>query len=45
MMAHGGKSSGVLMRGVLPDAERGVTDLSNHLESGRLADLVPEAIA
>jgi lipoprotein-releasing system permease protein len=41
MMAHGGKSSGVLMRGVLPDAERGVTDLSNHLESGRLADLVP----
>jgi lipoprotein-releasing system permease protein len=41
LMAHGGKSSGVMMRGVLPDAERRVTDLADHLESGRLADLVP----
>ena len=41
MMVHGGKSSGVLMRGVLPEAERRVAALSAHLESGHLADLVP----
>jgi lipoprotein-releasing system permease protein len=41
MMAHDGKASGVMMRGVLPDEERRVTDLGDHLESGRLADLVP----
>jgi lipoprotein-releasing system permease protein len=41
MMARDGKSSGVMMRGVLPDEERRVTDLGEHLESGRLADLVP----
>ncbi|HEX4152785.1 MAG TPA: lipoprotein-releasing ABC transporter permease subunit [Steroidobacteraceae bacterium] len=41
LMAHAGKSSGVLMRGVLPDQERRVADLGPHLESGRLADLLP----
>lgn len=41
MMVRRGRSSGVMMRGVLPDAERRVADLGRHLESGRLADLVP----
>ena len=41
LMVHEGKSSGVMMRGVVPDEERRVTDLDDHLESGRLADLVP----
>jgi lipoprotein-releasing system permease protein len=39
MMTHAGKSSGVLMRGVLPDEERRVADLSKHLLSGHLGDL------
>jgi lipoprotein-releasing system permease protein len=41
LMVHDGKSSGVMMRGVLPDEERRVTDLGDHLQSGRLADLMP----
>jgi lipoprotein-releasing system permease protein len=41
LMVHDGKSSGVMMRGVIPDQERRVTNLGDHLESGRLADLVP----
>ena len=41
LMVHQGKSSGVMMRGVVPAEERRVTDLDDHLESGRLADLVP----
>ncbi len=41
MMTHGGSSAGILMRGVLPDAERRVADLGPHLLSGRLSDLVP----
>jgi lipoprotein-releasing system permease protein len=41
LMVRDGKSSGVMMRGVLPEQERRVTDLGAHLESGRLADLVP----
>jgi len=41
MMTHGDKSAGILLRGVLPDAERRVADLSPHLLSGRLSDLVP----
>jgi len=41
MMTHGDKSSGVLLQGVLPDAERRVVDLGPHLLSGRLSDLVP----
>lgn len=40
MMTHGDKSSGVLLQGVLPDAERRVVDLAPHLLSGRLSDLV-----
>ena len=41
MMTRGDKSAGVLMRGVLPDAERRVADLSRHLLAGHLSDLVP----
>jgi lipoprotein-releasing system permease protein len=41
MMTHAGKSAGVLLRGVLPQDERRVVDLSRHLESGRLSDLTP----
>ncbi len=41
MMTHGGNSTGILMRGILPDAERRVADLGPHLLSGRLSDLVP----
>jgi lipoprotein-releasing system permease protein len=41
MMTHGDKSAGILLRGILPDAERRVADLTSHLESGRLGDLVP----
>jgi len=41
MMTHGDKSSGVLLQGVLPDAERRVVDLAPHLLSGRLSDLIP----
>jgi lipoprotein-releasing system permease protein len=43
MMSRGGESSGVLLRGVSPDAEAQVVDLGPHLLSGRLADLVPGA--
>jgi lipoprotein-releasing system permease protein len=39
MLIHGDKSSGVLVRGVLPGAESRVVDLAPHLESGRLTDL------
>jgi lipoprotein-releasing system permease protein len=41
MMIHGDKSSGVLLQGVLPEAEGRVVDLGPHLQSGRLSDLVP----
>ncbi len=41
LVTHGGKSSGILMRGILPDAERKVADLTPHLVSGNLIDLVP----
>jgi lipoprotein-releasing system permease protein len=41
MMTHGDKSDGVLMRGVLPDAERRVADLSRHLLAGHLSELTP----
>ena len=40
MMIHGDKSSGVLMRGILPDAERRVVDLAPHLTGGHMGDLV-----
>jgi lipoprotein-releasing system permease protein len=39
MLIHGDKSSGVLLRGVLPGAERQVVDLQPHLLSGRLDSL------
>jgi lipoprotein-releasing system permease protein len=39
MMTHGDHSSGVLVRGILPDAERQVVDLSAHLLSGSMTDL------
>jgi lipoprotein-releasing system permease protein len=41
MLIHGERSSGVMLRGVLPDGERRVVDLSPHLLSGRMSDLVP----
>jgi lipoprotein-releasing system permease protein len=41
LMRHADKSSGVLVRGVLPDDERRVADLTPHLLSGRLSDLTP----
>jgi lipoprotein-releasing system permease protein len=41
MVTHGDKSAGILLRGVLPDAERKVADLSRHLLSGHLSDLKP----
>jgi lipoprotein-releasing system permease protein len=39
MMTHGDKSAGILLRGVLPDAEGKVVDLKPHFLSGRLSDL------
>jgi lipoprotein-releasing system permease protein len=41
LMTFGNKSSGVQLRGVLPDAEARVVNLSPHLLSGSLSDLVP----
>ena len=41
LVTHGDKSAGVLLRGVMPDLERKVADLTPHLQSGSLADLVP----
>jgi lipoprotein-releasing system permease protein len=41
MLIHGDRSSGVMVRGVLPDGERRVVDLSPHLLSGRMSDLEP----
>jgi len=39
MLIHGDRSSGVLLRGVLPEPERRVVDLRPHLLSGRMSDL------
>ena len=41
MVTHGDQSAGILLRGVLPDAEREVADLAPHLLSGRIGDLAP----
>ena len=41
LMMHGAKSSGVLMRGILPAEEARVVDLGPHLLSGRLDELTP----
>jgi lipoprotein-releasing system permease protein len=43
LMVHGDKSSGVLLRGIMPYAEEQVVDLKSHLLSGQLADLIPGA--
>jgi lipoprotein-releasing system permease protein len=43
LMVRGEKSSGVLLRGIMPYAEEKVVDLDSHMVSGRLADLVPGA--
>jgi lipoprotein-releasing system permease protein len=40
MVTHGNESAGLLLRGVEPDVERQVADLSPHLQSGKLSDLV-----
>src|SRR5271170_506382 len=39
LMTHGDKSSGVLLRGILPQAESRVIDLESHLLSGQLGSL------
>jgi lipoprotein-releasing system permease protein len=39
MLIHGDRSSGVLLRGVLPQAEQRVVDLQPHLLSGSMSDL------
>jgi lipoprotein-releasing system permease protein len=39
MLIHGDRSSGVLLRGVLPQLEQRVVDLQPHLLSGRMSDL------
>ncbi len=41
MLVHGDKSAGVLLHGIVPEDERRVADLSEHLLSGHLADLEP----
>ncbi|MGO9514362.1 MAG: lipoprotein-releasing ABC transporter permease subunit [Steroidobacteraceae bacterium] len=41
MMTRGERSAGVLMQGVVPEAERRVADLEPHLLAGHLSDLVP----
>jgi lipoprotein-releasing system permease protein len=43
LMVHGDKSSGVLLRGIMPYAEEKVVDLSSHMVSGQLADLAAGA--
>jgi lipoprotein-releasing system permease protein len=39
LLTHGEKSSGVLLRGIVPESEAHVVDLGPHLLSGRLVDL------
>jgi lipoprotein-releasing system permease protein len=39
LMTHADKSSGVLLRGILPQAESHVIDLESHLLSGQLGSL------
>jgi len=45
MVTRGGRASGILLRGIEPDAERKVADLTPHLLSGRLSDLAAAATA
>jgi len=39
MMSHGDRAAGILLRGIVPDQERRVGDLSRHLVSGHLEEL------
>jgi len=41
LMVHDDKSSGVLLRGVMPGAEEKVVDLNSHMVSGSLSSLDP----
>jgi lipoprotein-releasing system permease protein len=41
MVIHDGKSAGILLRGIVPEDERRVADLTPHLLAGHLADLTP----
>ena len=43
LMVRGDKSSGVLLRGVMPGAEEKVVDLDSHMLSGNLENLTPGA--
>jgi lipoprotein-releasing system permease protein len=40
MLVHGAASAGILLRGIVPAEEKRVADLTPHLLSGRLDDLV-----
>lgn len=39
MLTHSGSVQPVLVNGILPDAEDGVSIISNHMQAGKLADL------
>ncbi len=39
MLTNGDRTSGTLVRGVLPDMENTVTDIAQHVRDGRLEDL------
>jgi len=41
MVTHDDHAAGILLRGIVPAAEREVADLTPHLLSGQLVDLVP----
>jgi lipoprotein-releasing system permease protein len=43
LLTHGEKYSGILLRGIVPEAEARVVDLGPHLLSGRLSDLTPNS--
>ncbi len=43
MVIHRGKAAGILLEGIVPDDQRQVAELSSHLRSGHLRDLVPGA--
>jgi lipoprotein-releasing system permease protein len=41
MLTNGNRVSGALIRGILPEEEASVSDVSTHMKSGRLEDLLP----
>ncbi len=41
MITRGDHAAGILLRGIVPAEERKVADLTPHLSSGHLADLIP----